>query len=347
MCILTLVLALPGYGADPSVNPGVVPLADVIRDLKASTLDATALRELGGTRGFREYPRNPVLKPGSPGSWDAGALGSMTVVKVGSVFHLYYEAWGVRDRSAADYRSLQIGHAVSLDGIHWAKDPANPVLPKGGQSDWDRDGTWDPFVIYEDGVYKLWYGGGMDTHCDWGYAESADGRTFIKKGQISHLGNVEDDHVVHDPVSHRYHMYYWDRRHEPKGLFRATGLDEKGFDFAHATPLTIAGESPGMYKFTHVVFDNGKWYMLYGDFLRPNCPTSTVRLATSLDGVRWTSVNKLLVPGHDGELLRAGENLYLLFYGRQGHFDAKDCDIRVAIYAGKLDALSKHRGRDR
>jgi hypothetical protein len=93
MCILILVLALPGYGADPSVNPGVAPLADLIRDLKATALDATALRELGGTRGFREYPRNPVLKPGALGSWDAGALGSMTVVKVGSVFHLYYEAW--------------------------------------------------------------------------------------------------------------------------------------------------------------------------------------------------------------------------------------------------------------
>ena len=340
-------LAASAHGADPSTNPGVTPLADLIHDLRASALDATALRQLGGPRGFREYPQNPVLKPGPPGAWDAGALGSMTVVKAGGIIHLYYEAWGVRGHSAADYRSLQIGHAVSWDGIHWAKDPANPVLPKGGRADWDRDGTWDPFVIYEDGVYKLWYGGGMDAHCDWGYAESADGRTFVKKGQISRLGNVEDDHVVHDPVSHRYYMYYWDRRHEPRGLFRATGLDEKGFDFAHATPLTIAGEPPGMYKFSHVVLDEGRWYMFYGDFRRPNCPTSTVRLATSPDGVLWTAVNRQLVAGHDGELLRAGEGLHLLYYGRQGFFDAKDCDIRVAVYAGRLEALGEQRGRER
>jgi predicted GH43/DUF377 family glycosyl hydrolase len=321
----------------------VASLDDVIRGLETSALDRAALRQLGGTGGFEEYRENPVLKPGLPGSWDAGALGSMTIVKVDKLYHLYYEAWGVRGDSAADYSTLQIGHAVSLDGIHWAKDPANPVLPKGGPSDWDRDGTWDPFVIYEDGLFKLWYGGGMDAHCDWGYAESEDGRTFIKKGRISRLGNVEDDHVVYDPVSNRYHMYYWDRRQEPKGLFRATGSDEKGFDFAGATPLTIAGESPGMYKFSHVIVEHGVWYMFYSDFLRPNCPAGTVRLATSPDGVQWTSVNKRLVAGHDGELVQADEGVYLLYYGPQGYFDAKNCDIRVAVYAGKLDELTEQR----
>jgi hypothetical protein len=61
---------------------------------------------------------------------------------------------------------LQIGQATSRDGVHWTKDPANPVLPKGTGDDWDRDG-WDPFVLYEKGVFKMWYGGGM-KHCDWG-----------------------------------------------------------------------------------------------------------------------------------------------------------------------------------
>ncbi len=186
------------------------------------------MRQLAGAGNFKEYLHNPVLSPGPPGSWDAGALGSMSVIKVGKVFHLYYEAWGVRDRSAEDYRSLQIGHAVSLDGIHWAKDPANPVLRKGDPGEWDHDGTWDPFIIYEDGVFKLWYGGGMDSHCDWGYAESKEGRAFVKKGQISHLGNVEDDHVVHDRTAHRYYMYYWDRQHGFKGLFARPDWMKRG-----------------------------------------------------------------------------------------------------------------------
>src|ERR1017187_4752789 len=74
-------------------------------------------------------------------------------------------------------------------------------------SSYKTNGSWDPFVLYEDGVFKMWYGGGENTHCDWGYAVSADGMHFVKKGQLSHLGNVEDDHVVHDKATGRYFMY--------------------------------------------------------------------------------------------------------------------------------------------
>jgi len=51
MCILILALVLPGYGAEPSVSLGIPPLADLIHGLKASALDTTALRQLGGTGG--------------------------------------------------------------------------------------------------------------------------------------------------------------------------------------------------------------------------------------------------------------------------------------------------------
>ncbi len=127
-------------------------------------LSARQLRDLAGSDHFASYTKNPVLQSGAKGGWDAGALGSMTVLKVGKVLHMYYEAWGIRGHSSQDYRSLQIGHATSRDGLHWTKDPANPVLPKGTASAWDREGTWDPFVLYEDDMFKMWYGDGMDDY---------------------------------------------------------------------------------------------------------------------------------------------------------------------------------------
>ena len=148
---------------------------------------------------FKVYEDNPILRTGREGQWDAGALGTMSVLKVDGVFHMYYEAWGERsgiDWVEEEYYSLQIGHATSPDGIHWAKDPANPVLRSGTEGEWDHHGTWDPFVLHEDGLFKMWHGGGANDYCDWAYATSEDGTTFTKHGKISAVGNVEDIHIV-------------------------------------------------------------------------------------------------------------------------------------------------------
>jgi hypothetical protein len=305
------------------------------------TLSIEQVRDLGGKDHWQPYTENPVLRPGGKGEWDAGALGSMTVLKVGDVFHLYYEAWGVRDNSATDYNSLQIGHATSRDGVHWTRDPANPVLPKGAGDAFDRDGTWDPFVLHEDGLFKMWYGGGMDSHCDWGYAVSKDGVHFEKKGQISRLGNVEDDHVVHDKTADRYYMYYWDRAHEPMGLFRAESKNEMDFDFEHAESVRIAGlKYPAMYKFTHVFQEDNRWYMYFAEFVRPGCKDCWTGYATSPDGLHWKAQNRRLLKGQDGELLKLADGLCLMYYGPDGFFDQKDCDIRLAVYKGRFDALA-------
>jgi predicted GH43/DUF377 family glycosyl hydrolase len=122
---------------------------------EASPSILDSLKQIASTEGFKPYEANPVLQPGEEGTWDAGALGSMSVLKVGDIFHMYYEAWGVRSEKewdAAEYETLKIGHATSKDGIHWTKDPNNPVLPQGEKGEWDATGVWDPYVIYEDGM---------------------------------------------------------------------------------------------------------------------------------------------------------------------------------------------------
>lgn len=316
--------------------------ATLLAELKRTSFDQQTVRQLAGKKHFKAYAGNPVLSPGKRGAWDAGAIGSMTVVIVDGEFHMYYEAWGVVDpaNSGVDYSSLQIGHALSFDGVHWMKDSANPVVPKGVGDEWDASGTWDPYVIHEDGVFKMWYGGGIDPRCDWGYAECRDGSQFVKRGQLSHLRHVEDDHVVHDTTRRRYFMYYWDRAHEPQGLFRAESADEMHFDFGNAVQLHIDDEQPdAMYKFTHVHQDAGTWYMLYANFVRPDCPNSTTRLAISNDGQRWKRASKHLFAGHDADVVRVGASLYLAYFGPQGYFDQKDSDVRLALFDGKLSDL--------
>lgn len=298
-----------------------------------------------GAPRWVDYPDNPVLAPGPAGSFDAGALGTMNVLKVGKIFHMYYEAWGVRSGKSdnwSEFTSLQIGHATSADGIHWQKDPANPVLPKGSGDDWDRDGTWDPFVMYENGVFKMWYGGGQQ-HCDWGYAVSTDGVHFVKKGRISQIGQVEDDHVVHDPASGHYFMYYRDRVHAPYGLpYRAESTDETHFDFAGAKMIEIAGlPDKGCYKFPHVFQEGGLWHMYFCKYVGPNCKNCWTGYATSQDGRHWQVRNPKVLLGHDAYVVKVAGNLHFLYYGRPGHYDQKDCDIRLAVLKGNLTDLAE------
>jgi hypothetical protein len=325
-----------------SYDLGVSVVNKEFGKLEDVSISFDSLKKITGTKGFMDYGSNPVLKPGKDSEWDAGALGSISVVKAKGIFHMYYEAWGKRSEKnwdAGEYNTLQIGHAVSLDGIHWKKDTANPVLPKGKVGTWDHDGTWDPYVIYENGEFKMWYGGGNKS-CNWGYAVSEDGSHFKKEGKISNLGAVEDDHVIHDKKGNVYYMFYWNREFEPDALFRASSGNEKDFNFKDAVHIRIKGEKyPGMYKFTHVIKEGNLWYMFYANFERPHCNSSVTRMAVSSDGLHWTKVNSDILHGQDAELLKINDDLYVMYYNPSGYFDAKDCDIRAAVYKDKLKDL--------
>ena len=104
--------------------------------------------------------------------------------------------------------------------------------------------------------------------------------------------------------------------------------------------LAAAVLSVAAYGGETVKMQGNTWYMLYGNFLRPTCPDSTVRLATSTDGVGWKSVNRDLFEGQDGEIIKVGGDIYLIYYGPRNYFDAANCDIRVAIYKGNLAGLA-------
>jgi hypothetical protein len=322
-------------------------LATLVVPLRAdeshkAAFDCNAAVQAANNHRFQHFDHNPVLAPGAAGHWDAGAIGSVSVIQVGSELHMYYEAWAApADGGGLDFSSLQIGHAVSNDGIHWVKDPANPVIARGQLGAWDANGTWDPFVIHEDGIFKVWYGGGIERHCDYGYAESHDGSVFEKRGRISQIGQLSDGHVVHRSKADPYLLYYFDKRFEPhNALFCARSNDAMSFDFARAAPIHIVGESPDtMFKFSHVVAEGDVWYMFYANFVRPHAADSTTRLATSPDGIHWTRINDDLFPGHDAEIVSINDSLHLAYFNRRGYYNQLECDVRLAIYSGRIQDL--------
>jgi predicted GH43/DUF377 family glycosyl hydrolase len=285
--------------------------------------------ELAGKRGWSDYSANPIIEPGEAGQWDSWAVMSMSVVKVGDKFHLYYEG------GLTGCGDLQVGHATSTDGLHWVKDPANPILQPGQAGEWDDGATWDPFVLYEDGVFKMWYGGERKGHRDFqcGYAVSKDGTNFVKKGRISNFaeGEIADMHVVCDRETGRYCMYYWDRRFDKAERLRLPiSPNETDFDFDNSVAIRIEGELAG-HRYTHVLKEGDTWHMFYGFETRPR-----TGYARSRDGLHWKAVDRYLMGTEDAEILKVADDLYLMFYCPEGYQDEAGCDIRLAMFAGSL-----------
>ena len=133
-------------------------------------------------------------------------------------------------------------------------------------------------------------------------------------------------------------MYYWDRAHEPMGLFRAESRNEMDFDFEDPQSVRIDGLNyPAMYKFTHVFQEGSRWFMFFGEFVRPGCKDCWTGCATSTDGLNWQAQNRRLLQGQDAEIVRVADDLHLMYYGPDGYFDQKGCDIRLAVHNGPLD----------
>jgi hypothetical protein len=113
-------------------------------------------------------PNNPVVVRGAPGAWDADGLWSAAVAYDGSTFHMWYAGEGAGQ--------LSVGHATSLDGSIWLKDPSNPVIGPG------VPGSWNEFVApwtvrIEGDTVKMWFYACCDDNGanNIGYAEFPGG----------------------------------------------------------------------------------------------------------------------------------------------------------------------------
>ena len=104
---------------------------------------------------WTKYSNNPVLSEGAVGSWEEGHVGTPSVIKDGSTYHMLY---GSKDSSDIS----RIGYATSSDGIQWTKSSNNPQLNPGlGNQQWDNGDVAHPtfFKDNNEGVFKVFYRG--------------------------------------------------------------------------------------------------------------------------------------------------------------------------------------------
>jgi predicted esterase/predicted GH43/DUF377 family glycosyl hydrolase len=134
----------------------------------------TTMNSLSQTT-FNKYVNNPVFEP-SPTGWDSRAIENQTIIYKDSIYHMWYNGSDLEDY----YWRWNVGYATSKDGLNWNKNSQNPVLEAGKDYQWDKGIGW-PVVLYDSGVYHMWYAGFNQLYSfDIGYATSPDGINWTK-----------------------------------------------------------------------------------------------------------------------------------------------------------------------
>lgn len=112
------------------------------------------------------------LQPDLSSGWEDD-INRNCVIKVNGKYKMWYTG------QANGYSA--IGYAESDDGIHFKRLFTEPVLTR--ERDWEGFSVMNPCVIFEDGIYKMWYAAGETYEPNvLAYAESKDGIHWEKYG---------------------------------------------------------------------------------------------------------------------------------------------------------------------
>ena len=179
---------------------------------------------------WRPIAGNPVFTGTGATTWDR-KIRERGYILVGEdgTYHLWYTGYD-RDRPA----TMSLGHATSPDGIHWTRDPDNPIFT----------GSWveDMCVVKRDGTYEMFAEGKNDiahrlTSTD-GLHWTDHGSLDIRKTDGTPIG--PGPYGTPDGLVRERDWYLFYERGD-QGVWLATSRDLKVWTNVQGRP----GHSPG------------------------------------------------------------------------------------------------------
>jgi predicted GH43/DUF377 family glycosyl hydrolase len=250
------------------------------------------------------YSGNPLIANG-PELYDYVHAGPHTVLKMGPTdYRMWYEAI----LQSNNYTT--VAYATSTDGLSWTKYASNPVMSPDGMNSWEKGEVSPNSVLYEDGIFKMYYHGGGYVTPDKpntrqggayiGYATSPDGINWTKYSGNPVLSpdpsSSYDSNQCSEPrvfnlstlgLGTGYRMYYSSQNLPSTtmdvSLSMATSPDGINWTKHAGNPLiptSIFGNGWGGAFFPNA---DGSWYLWH------SAPGGTsINFASSPDGINWT-----------------------------------------------------------
>lgn len=201
-------------------NPVAEPIQDELFRIYFSTRDEQNRSSVGWVEIDLRRPldvlrvaEEPVLGPGRIGTFDDSGVSIACIVPRDGLRHLYYVGWNLG--VTVPWRN-SIGLALGGEDGTFARFSEAPVVDRGPHDPFSLSYPW---VLLEDGRWRMWYG----SNLDWGpsaadmahvikYAESADGITWRRQGHVAIPLAAEGEYALARPCVRRedgrYRMWY-------------------------------------------------------------------------------------------------------------------------------------------
>jgi len=187
------------------------------RDAQQRSSTYSATFSLSKPQEVLEVGEQPVVGPGSPGSFDDAGAMATAILKVGTDLLLYYIGW---NRGVSVPFRNSIGLAVSRDGgTAFEKLHPGPILDR---SQFDPCFTASCHVLEREGGYTMWYLSGLRWERDEignfkhfyhiKTAESPDAKVWQRTGQVAIDFKDDSEHAISVPrvikTGAGYSMWY-------------------------------------------------------------------------------------------------------------------------------------------
>jgi hypothetical protein len=287
-------------------------------------------------------PANPIIN--NTESYESNRASCRAIVVMGTNnYRMWYEALD-------DDQTDRIAYATSTDGITWTK---YGIVMAPSQA-WENSEISPDSVLYENGLFKMWYHGGAQwiggvytARESIGYATSSDGITWTNYAgnpilSLGASGTWDSGNVAAGPVFNLsamglgtgYRMYYNGEPPTPanhRGLGMATSPDGMAWTKYSGNPVIPYGFGANSnYDGWQgaIIYQDGFWHIWYSLIDQ----SAGLNYAYSRDGITWIDpgdVNPVLTRPTDPSLpdyQQVGANV-------TGYFDPQTNAYRI-LYDG-------------
>jgi predicted GH43/DUF377 family glycosyl hydrolase len=254
------------------------------------------------SRTLTRFSGNPLLRNG-PELYDLGKTGPRVVMKDDSGhYRMWYEA-------VAGNGLTTVAYATSADGLTWKK--RGVVLSPSAA--WEMEELSPNTVLFEGGVFKLWYHGGGYIrgkrrlgHARIGYATSKDGVVWTKYPgnpvlDIGPRGSFDDNQVAEPRVlrvGNAYRMYYTGQAGSSDRTSLGLATSSDGIQWKKSGPNAILDQERWGGWGGAFIPENGIFHLWHA---APKSGRPGLVYKWSRDGINWNDgpLTRVLEPNPD------------------------------------------------